>query len=109
MATISRGQNKVACRFVMNDNPTAYALVYQTKAKKDLAYARLQDLKGFYERVCDVTDDFPSASFPDNEPYEETWQTVLESAFDRQTFTYGELFPSQDTPAQNATKLQSIP
>ena len=33
VATISRGQNKVPCRFIMNKDPTAYALVYQSKAR----------------------------------------------------------------------------
>lgn len=74
VATIRRGQNKVACRFIINSNAIAYALVYQTKAKKDLAYARLQDLEGFYKYVCDLTNDFPSASFPDDKPYKRVAQ-----------------------------------
>ncbi|CAI7640016.1 unnamed protein product [Penicillium glandicola] len=59
-------------RPLMNNNPAAYALVYQTKEKKDLAFTRLQDLKGFHERICDVTHDFPPTSFSAAEPYEET-------------------------------------
>ncbi|QQK48186.1 reverse transcriptase [Penicillium digitatum] len=109
VATISRGQNKVACRSIMNNNPTAYALIYQTKAKKDLAYARLQDLDGFRERICDTANDFPCTAFPDNRPYDHTWQTVPEPSFDGQAFTYGRPFPNQDPPAQHAAKLKLIP
>ncbi|KAG0154080.1 hypothetical protein PDIDSM_1460 [Penicillium digitatum] len=90
VATISRGQNK-------------------TKAKKDLAYARLQDLDGFRERICDTANDFPCTAFPDNRPYDHTWQTVPEPSFDGQAFTYGRPFPNQDPPAQHAAKLKLIP
>ncbi|KAG0156312.1 hypothetical protein PDIDSM_3489 [Penicillium digitatum] len=96
VATISRGQNKVACRFIMNNNPTAYALIYQTKAKKDLAYARLQDLDGFRERICDTANDFPSTAFPDNRPYDQTWQTVPEPSFDAQHAAKLKLIPWED-------------
>ncbi|CRL24838.1 unnamed protein product [Penicillium camemberti] len=63
VATIKRGQNKVPCRFTMNKNPTAYALVYQSKDKKDLACSRLQDLAGFTERVCPTSHDFSDLAF----------------------------------------------
>lgn len=78
VATISRGQNRVPCRFIMNKNPAAYALIYQTKAKKDLAYTRLQDLEGFTERNCGETHDFPDASFIDTELYEAAWDIRTE-------------------------------
>lgn len=78
VATISRGQNRVPCRFIMNKNPAAYALIYQTKAKKDLAYTRLQDLEGFTERICGETHDFPDTSFIDTELYEAAWDIRTE-------------------------------
>ncbi|KAJ5494862.1 hypothetical protein N7463_010949 [Penicillium fimorum] len=81
----------------MNKNPTAYALIYQTKAKKDLAYTRLQDLEGFSERICDVTYDFPPPSFTESEPYEAAWQIIPKSTFDGDTFAYGKPFPDQNT------------
>ncbi|CRL26040.1 unnamed protein product [Penicillium camemberti] len=77
VATIKRGQNKVPCRFVMNTNPTAYALVYRTKEKKDLSYCRLQDLQGFSERVCDETHDFPSLAFTATRPYDASYLDIL--------------------------------
>ncbi|OQD98428.1 hypothetical protein PENSOL_c009G05928 [Penicillium solitum] len=98
VATISRGQNKVPCRFTMNRNPTAYALVYQSKDKKDLAYTRLQDLEGFTERVCGDNHDFPDLAFTNVQPYDAAYQVIPESYFDGDTFTYGRPFPNQDPP-----------
>jgi hypothetical protein len=62
----------VPCRFRMNTKPTAYALVYQIKQKKDVAYARLLDLTGFHERVCHESLDFPALSFSVN-LYQSVW------------------------------------
>jgi hypothetical protein len=100
VGTISRGQNKVPCQFYMNTKPTAYALVYQSKRKKDLAYARLFELTGFHERVCpeELDLDLPNTSV-----------ILPTSAFANESFIYGQPYPAQDPPAQDASKLQLVP
>ncbi|KAF4760895.1 hypothetical protein N7455_002891 [Penicillium solitum] len=55
---------------------TAYALVYQPKDKKDLAYCRLQDLEGFTERVCASNHDFPDLAFHPARPYDTAYQVT---------------------------------
>ncbi|CAI7594711.1 unnamed protein product [Penicillium glandicola] len=108
VATISRGQNKVACRFIMKTNPAAYVLVYQTKEKEDLAFTRLQDLRGFHERICSATYDFPAESHHAAEHYDEALQTIPQSAFD-DIFTYGRPFPVQHALPQDASNLHLVP
>lgn len=109
IATISRGQNKIPCRFIMNTDPTSYALVYQSKAKKDLAYARLLDLDDFHERVCDPKDDFPHSAFSLDEVYEPAWQIIPQAAFEEHNFAYGNSFPPQVAVTQDPDRLQLIP
>jgi hypothetical protein len=80
VGTIARGQNKVSCRFLMNTDPTSYALVYQSRRKHDLAGAYLFDLPNYHERICPVTHDFPATAF--DEPYGDSHHTIPESSFD---------------------------
>ncbi|KAG0152674.1 hypothetical protein PDIDSM_2479 [Penicillium digitatum] len=109
VGTISRGQNKIACRFIMNKDPTFYVLVYKTIAKKDLTYTRLHDLNGFHEDICDSALNFSPRSYIDDDSYEASWQNIPESDFHEPPFACGKPFPARESPTQDAAKLKPIP
>jgi hypothetical protein len=106
VGTLTRGQNKIACRFFMKQDPASYALVYVSKLKKDLAAAHLADLPLYHERICAPTDDLPADAFED--PIPDTWHTLPQNAFGERPFTFGKDFPPQRACPVNPQVLQQI-
>lgn len=58
VGTIRRGQNKAACRFLMNTDPASYVLLYTGKGNDDLKFSELGAISGSHESVSDVDDEF---------------------------------------------------
>ncbi|OKP07389.1 hypothetical protein PENSUB_5978 [Penicillium subrubescens] len=106
IGTLSRGQNKIACRFVMRSDPASYTLVYTSKLKKGLGSAFLFDLPNYHERICSPSDDFPEGSFAD--PVPDTMHTIPQHAFADYPFTYGKDFPSQEAAAVKPQVLELV-
>jgi hypothetical protein len=106
VGTMARGQNKVSCWFLMNDDPTSYALVYQSPHKHDLAGACLFDLPNYHERICPETHDFPVAAF--DSPYAESYHTIPASSFDGVPFSFNQPLPEQTAFVPDAAVLQLI-